>query len=153
MSPGITIYSQREISNRPSFSFPVTAQGVRDPRVVKNWAGPATPRGGKSWLPAIESLRSPDVHKIQSIGVYTTKTEKEQIFRNVFFPPPPDTPNIAPDPQYPQSKWNFSPPTNQQMQQAIRHLKNRKATRTGTIPNDVFKAIRDLAVPYLGPIY
>ncbi|KAJ3737467.1 hypothetical protein DFJ43DRAFT_1162665 [Lentinula guzmanii] len=26
--------------------------GVRDPRVVKNWAGSATPRGDKSWLPA-----------------------------------------------------------------------------------------------------
>ncbi|KAJ3979080.1 hypothetical protein F5890DRAFT_1391825, partial [Lentinula detonsa] len=40
-----------------------------------------------------------------------------------------------------------------QIQQAIRRLKNQKATRTGTIPNDMFKAISDLAVPYLGPIY
>ncbi|KAJ3979433.1 hypothetical protein F5890DRAFT_1421350, partial [Lentinula detonsa] len=101
-------------------------------------------------------MRVPALRVINPKGgerIVEDNTEKEQIFRDAFFPPPPDTPNIPPDPQYPQSKWDFSPPTNRQIQQAIRRLKNGKATRTGTIPNDVFKAIGDLAVPYLGPIY
>ncbi|KAF5361276.1 hypothetical protein D9758_010248 [Tetrapyrgos nigripes] len=32
-------------------------------------------------------------------------------------------------------------------------MKNGKATRPGTIPNDLFNAARDIIVPYLGPIH
>ncbi|KAJ3996208.1 hypothetical protein F5050DRAFT_1571987, partial [Lentinula boryana] len=80
-------------------------------------------------------------------------SEKEKIYRGAFFPPPPDTTNVPTDENYPPSRWNFIPPTNRQILQAIRRLKNGKATRPGTIPNDVFKIVAELIVPYLGPIY
>ncbi|KAJ3979352.1 hypothetical protein F5890DRAFT_1397074, partial [Lentinula detonsa] len=54
---------------------------------------------------------------------------------------------------YPVPKWDFTPPTNRQITQAIRRLKNGKATRSGTIPNDVFKVVNEQITPYLGPIY
>ncbi|KAJ3792500.1 hypothetical protein GGU11DRAFT_859357 [Lentinula aff. detonsa] len=75
----------------------VTVQGVRDPRVVKNWAGPVTPRGDMSWLPAIVSLKSPDVHKIQSIGVYTTKVNKNKAKDYIISKNPPDCPKPNPN--------------------------------------------------------
>lgn len=36
---------------------------------------------------------------------------------------------------------------------AIQRLKNGKATRSGTIPNNLFKKCADILVPHLGPIY
>ncbi|KAJ3792889.1 hypothetical protein GGU11DRAFT_692793, partial [Lentinula aff. detonsa] len=101
-------------------------------------------------------MRVPAIRTTNAEGeerIVEDNTEKEQIFRSAFFPPPPDTPNVPTDPRYPQSKWVFATPTDRQILQAIRHLKNGKVTRTGTIPNDAFKAVSNLVVPYLGPIY
>ncbi|KAJ3979116.1 hypothetical protein F5890DRAFT_1421827, partial [Lentinula detonsa] len=80
-------------------------------------------------------------------------TEKEQIYRDAFFPAPPEVSNVPVNTSYPPPKWDFTPPTDRQILQAIRRLKNGKATRPGTIPNDVFKATAELITPHLGPIY
>ncbi|KAJ3881814.1 hypothetical protein F5051DRAFT_320960, partial [Lentinula edodes] len=78
---------------------------------------------------------------------------KDYIFRDAFFPPPPTTANVPTTSPYPPPAWTFEPPTDRLITSAIRRMKNGKATRPGTIPNDLFKATADLIVPYLGPIY
>ncbi|KAE9389569.1 hypothetical protein BT96DRAFT_834702, partial [Gymnopus androsaceus JB14] len=56
-------------------------------------------------------------------------------------------------PTYPPLAWEFEPPTNRQITAAFRKMKNGKATRPGTFPNDLYKATSSILVPHLGPIY
>lgn len=85
--------------------------------------------------------------------VYTTNREKLDIFHQTFFPPPPETSSVPPNTIYPPPAWDFAPPTDRIIANAIRHMKSGKATRNGTIPNDLFKKCSDVLVPHLGPIY
>ncbi|KAJ3747641.1 hypothetical protein DFH05DRAFT_1392723, partial [Lentinula detonsa] len=64
-----------------------------------------------------------------------------------------ETPPTLSRTAYPPPAWNFQPPTDRAILRAIHKMKNGKATRIGTLPNDFFKACGDIVVPHLGPIY
>lgn len=78
---------------------------------------------------------------------------KVEAFKQAFFPPPPTISNVPTHPIYPPPAWHFTPPTNRQIKAAFRKMKNGKATRPGSFPNDLYKATSDVLIPYLGPIY
>ncbi|KAJ3758521.1 hypothetical protein EV360DRAFT_43697, partial [Lentinula raphanica] len=82
-----------------------------------------------------------------------TNRNKEEVFRQTFFPQPPGEPVVPNRPMYPPPAWNFQPPSNRAILQAIQRMKNGKATKPGTLSNDFFKACGKTIVPHLGPIY
>ncbi|KAJ3878614.1 hypothetical protein F5051DRAFT_327556, partial [Lentinula edodes] len=104
--------------------------------------------GGRTRIPGLVVSETGTPNRVVEDNV-----GKEFVFRGSFFPPPPHTPNVPENPIYPPPAWNFTPPTNRQILAAIRRMKNGKATKPGTIPNDLFKATAQLIVPFLGPIY
>ncbi|KAJ3859101.1 hypothetical protein EV359DRAFT_51350, partial [Lentinula novae-zelandiae] len=104
--------------------------------------------GGRARVPGLKVNQPGNTERIVEDNV-----GKEYVFRNAFFPPPPQSPNVPENAEYPEQSWNFAPPTNRQIIATIRRMKNGKATKPGTMPNDLFKATLELIVPYLGPIY
>ncbi|KAJ3912264.1 hypothetical protein F5877DRAFT_54296, partial [Lentinula edodes] len=104
--------------------------------------------GGRARVPGLKVNQPGNTERIVEDNV-----GKEYVFRNAFFPPPPQSPNVPENAEYPEQSWNFAPPTNRQIIATIRRMKNGKATKPGTMPNDLFKATSELIVPYLGPIY
>ncbi|KAF5392001.1 hypothetical protein D9757_003364 [Collybiopsis confluens] len=104
--------------------------------------------GARSRIPELVAKR-PD----GSDRRINTNEEKADLFREIFFPPMPTVSNVPPDAVYPPPAWKFQPPSNRALMGAVQKMKNGKATRPGTIPNDLFKACKEELVPYLGPIY
>ncbi|KAE9406954.1 hypothetical protein BT96DRAFT_933621 [Gymnopus androsaceus JB14] len=104
--------------------------------------------GGRSRIPEQWTVNERGENKLvgDNIG-------KAKIFRDTFFPPPPAESRVPRTVEYPAAAWEFTIPTDRRLKNAIHCMKNGKATRMGTIPNDLFKACSTLLVPRLGPIY
>lgn len=100
--------------------------------------------------------RIPDLVVKDQTGIErscTSNQDKQKVFEEAFFPPAPEKSPVPEHTIYPPPAWNFAPPTNRMIATAIQRMKSSKATRPGTIPNDLFKKCSAILVPHLGPIH
>jgi len=89
----------------------------------------------------------------QVIWEATTNKEKGEWLFKEFFPPKPAVSTVDPNHEYPKPKWKYQPVTNECLVRCIAKMKPYKATRSGTVPNCVYKNNAELLVPQLGNIY
>ena len=104
--------------------------------------------GGRSRIPKLWTTDERGAKKLVGDNM-----GKVKVFREAFFPPPPAESRVPRTAEYPEAAWTFTLPTDRRLKNAIGRMKNGKATRMGTIPNNLFKACSDLLIPQLGPIY
>ncbi|KAJ7707569.1 hypothetical protein B0H17DRAFT_918221, partial [Mycena rosella] len=101
--------------------------------------------------------RVPDLRRTGANGaeeVACTNEKKSEWMVEEFYPrrspgatdPPADT-------VYPEPLWEYSPLSEQQLQQVIAKMKAWKGTRSGTFPNCIYKMCAALLVPRLQKIY
>jgi ribonuclease HI len=106
--------------------------------------------GGAARVPAL-CIKDPNTGEISEEA--TDNSHKARMFHKLFFPEKPLVPAIPIDYEYPEPRWEHKAVSNEQIHRAIRHLKPKKASKPGTIPNCVLIHTRELLVPHLGPIF
>ena len=111
--------------------------------------GPAMDRG-RSRIPTLQKKHPTTRAVIQEAAM---NEEKSKWLFKEFFPPKPATSTVDPDSDYPEPRWKYEPVTNECLIRCIAKMSPYKATRSGTVPNSVYKNNKDLLVPRLGAIY
>jgi hypothetical protein len=96
-----------------------------------------------------ESLQHPD-------GTHTTATtnkDKAEVLFRSLYPDAKGTPLEEPTAEYPPPAFEFTPPTNEQMNAAILRLSAKKAPGPDSIPNKVWTKCRTSVAPWLGALW
>ena len=83
----------------------------------------------------------------------SSNDSKAHLFHQMFFPARPLTSSVPAGYAYPEPKWIYQPITDEQIHEAILHLKPWKASKPGTVPNVVLIRSAELLVPLLGPLF
>ncbi|KAF7346431.1 RNA-directed DNA polymerase from transposon X-element [Mycena sanguinolenta] len=89
-----------------------------------------------------------------AIEVAATNSRKSEWMVEEFYPRRGEGATDPPvDAEYPDPMWAYEPISEALLHQAIAKMKPWKATRSGTLPNSVYKFCADLLVPRLSKIY
>lgn len=78
---------------------------------------------------------------------------KSEILYRKFLPEPPEESYVPPTDEYPAAKWKTRVITDGHVERVFRGMKANKATRDGTLHNNVMRNTANIIAPYVGPIY
>jgi hypothetical protein len=106
--------------------------------------------GGAARVPV---LRMKDVRTGEITAEAMGNAAKADMFYEAFFPPKPAVSSVPEDFIYPDPRWKHEPISDEQIVKAITKLKPGKASKPGTIPNDILLHAGKLLAPHLGPIF
>jgi ribonuclease HI len=107
--------------------------------------------GGTCRVPELEKPKPEgDKSPIEYISDNATKAE---LFFELFFLPRPDELLTPHDEEYPQPRWTFRNFSDKQVEKIFRGMKPNKATKAGSVHNNIMIHCADLLAPYMGPIY
>jgi ribonuclease HI len=106
--------------------------------------------GGAARVPVLQ-VREAGTRRVQTEAV--SNEEKARLFHQLFFPPKPRVSAVPTDPVYPEPLWEHETVSDEQITTAIHQLKQKKASKPGSVPNAVLVNAGELLVPHLGPLF
>jgi hypothetical protein len=86
-------------------------------------------------------------------GYVSTNKEKSEVFFGEFFRPAQEKSWVPENHEYPPPRWEFEGITDGLVERVFLKMKPNKATRRGTLHNNVMRNTSDILAPYVGPLF
>jgi ribonuclease HI/endonuclease/exonuclease/phosphatase family metal-dependent hydrolase len=106
--------------------------------------------GGAARVPALR-VRERGTDRVVEEAI--ANEDKASMFYKLFFPAKPLVSAVPDMFEYQAPKWTHETVSDEQIEEAIRQLKPKKASKPGSVPNAVLIHAGEQIVPYLGPLF